>query len=559
MFVSKQPEDRRLKVLFEDLGVPFAEPPVRFSPPAPKSSWQHILDTKAFKPACMQPIYNNFPIVDEDCLYLNVYTPSPKPNNAAVLVYIHGGTFVTGSAMTYMYYGVPLVAVGDVIVVTINYRVGIFSRFSTRSEEARGNFGMLDQVEALRWVQRNIAAFGGDRDRVTIFGESAGAASVDFLLLSKLSRGLFSQAIMQSGNSFSEWAFKNPSSEVDTNRAIRLGQRMGCPTALASDLVACLRTKDAKSLMRTAGGIYGAYPIFVDGLFLEDTPTNLYLSRDFKRCPILAGFNKDEGTLTPYFYYPRYRGQSYHPFIGLRAAQNRVTRMVSGMGFTGSILRNAALEVYTNWSMIPDPTANFFRTFVDVETDVYYACTTDKVLRAHDSTDDSKIYQYVFSHEPTKSFFQFRDVIPSTPWLKAGHGEDLTFVFGFPFIDELYHVRGHNVTEEEKALSIQIMKYWTNFAKTGDPNLSEVGLPQTNTLPPWPEFNARGLRHKVLSQGFRNGRAARARQCHFLNSYLPMLKASTTPMVELEQQWRRDYTSWKSDYGIWKRKFEENV
>nr|XP_054755484.1 cholinesterase-like [Lytechinus pictus] len=139
------------------LGVPFAEPPVRFSPPTPKASWQHILDTKTFKPACMQPIYNNYPIVDEDCLYLNVYTPSPKPNNAAVLVYIHGGTFVTGSAMTYMYYGVPLVAVGDVIVVTVNYRVGIFSRFSTRGEEARGNFGMLDQVEALRWVQRNIA------------------------------------------------------------------------------------------------------------------------------------------------------------------------------------------------------------------------------------------------------------------------------------------------------------------------------------------------------------------------------------------------------------------
>ncbi|XP_030837202.1 acetylcholinesterase-like [Strongylocentrotus purpuratus] len=288
---------------------------------------------------------------------------------------------------------------------------------------------------------------------------------------------------MQSGNSFSEWGFKNPSIEADQNRAIRLGQKMRCLNSSSLDLIACLRSRDAKSLMRAAGGIYGRYQIHVDGLFLEDTPTNLYRARDFIRCPIMAGYNKDEGTLTPYFSYgQRYRGQPHHPHISLWTAQNHVTRMMSGMGFTGSILRSAALEMYTNCAMSSEPDGDFFRSFVDVETDVYYACTTDKVLRAHDSTG-RKIYKYVFTHEPTKSFFQFRDIIPSTPWLKAGHGEELAFVFGFPFIDELYLVRGHNVTEEEKALSVQMMRYWTNFAKTGDPNKSDLDHPLTDSIP----------------------------------------------------------------------------
>ncbi|XP_041474457.1 acetylcholinesterase-like [Lytechinus variegatus] len=238
------------------LGVPFAEPPIRFGAPVPKTPWSGVLDTTSFKPACMQTRRNVFPNVDEDCLYLNVYSPNPKPSQAAVLVYIHGGTFRTGTAMRTHSYGVPLVAVGNVILISINYRLGIFSRFSTGTDDARGSYGMLDQVEALRWIQRNIEAFGGDGDKVTLMGFSAGAGSVNFHLLSRLSRGLFSQAIMQSGNAFSPWAFKNVRPEEDRKKAEQLGLSMGCPTTSIPDMIECLRTSNATNLTTTANMVF---------------------------------------------------------------------------------------------------------------------------------------------------------------------------------------------------------------------------------------------------------------------------------------------------------------
>ncbi|XP_071496957.1 cholinesterase-like [Diadema antillarum] len=482
------------------LGVPYADPPERFSPPKPKTPWSGYINATEFKPACMQPVYHNFPVVDEDCLYLNLFVPHPKPNHAAVLVFIHGGTFVTGSAMTYMYYGVPLAAVGDVIVVTINYRVGIFSRFTTRDKEAPGNVGMIDQVAALSWIFYNIRAFGGDPGRITLFGQSAGSGSVDFLMLSKLSRGFFTQAIMQSGNSFSRWAFEDTPVHRDRNRAFNLGSALGCPTTDTSALVSCLRRTDSRQLLRTAAQIYRKYPVFVDGYFLDDTPANLYELGEFKRCPLMAGYMKDEGTTELMWYFPARRGTPYRPRVGALFFRNTVSRGLAQSGYSGDEFRSLTLEIYANWSSVNYYSTDFFQNTVDFLTDVDYACTTEKVLRTHADYGQGTLFKYIFTHPSSKNVFQYRDILPSTPWLKAGHSEDLIYVFGMPFIDELYHVRGHNVTEEEKALSVKIMKAWTNFAKSGHPGKScRGGVTPTDGPDAWPLYDVTELRHKELS------------------------------------------------------------
>ncbi|XP_041479550.1 cholinesterase-like [Lytechinus variegatus] len=549
--------------IYKIQGVPYAEPPERFSAPVPKSPWPGTLNTTEFKSACMQPTNPRFPDIDEDCLYLNVYSPKHKLERSAVLVFIHGGSFLTGSAMTYMFYGVPLAAVGDVIVVTINYRVGIFSRFSTGTEGSRGNYGMLDQVEALRWIQRNIGAFGGDQSRVTIFGASAGSASVHFHLLSKLSRGLFSQAIMQSGNAYAEWAFENTPLQDDRKRALELGQSMGCQTASVPAMIECLRSKDATDLMEAAGTIHGwRYKLHVDGLFLEDTPDNLYRMGDFKQCPIMAGYNKDEGTARLRTMFRDHRYEPYPPSMNLTTAHDHVTSFVSWKGYNESmILRNAVLEMYTDWSedLI---NGNFSRTYVDVLTDVNYACTSDKVLRAHQALGVHPIFKYIFTHAPTKSIQEFIhetqiDVTPSTRWLKATHSEEVTFVFGLPFIEEISHV--FNVTEEERSLSLQIMLFWANFAKSGDPNKASKDGFVNDAFEPWLPFTENGLMHKDLSPAFPNGRAARARECHFLNVYMPRLKASTASISEVEQQWKRDFKAWQYLFIAWKRTKNRNT
>nr|XP_054763723.1 acetylcholinesterase-like [Lytechinus pictus] len=541
------------------LGVPFAEPPIRFGAPVPKTPWSGVLDTTSFKPACMQTRSKAFPNVDEDCLYLNVYSPNPKPSQAGVLVYIHGGTFRAGTAMRPHSYGVPLVAVGNVILVSINYRLGIFSRFSTGTYEARGNYGMLDQVEALRWIQRNIGAFGGDGDQVTLMGFSAGAGSVNFHLLSRLSRGLFSQAIMQSGNVFSPWAFKNVTPEEDRKKAEQLGLSMGCPTTSIPDMIECLRTTKATILTTTANTIYNSeYPIHVDGLFLEDTPSNLYRLGEFKVCPLLAGYSRDEGTTTLRSFYREHLHQRYRPQTNLKTAQDHVISMMALIGYNGTILRDAALEMYTDWSKAAD--GDFTRTYIDVYTDVFYACTTDRVIRAH-SSERSKIFKYIFTHEPTASkpilHHGIADVSMTlpTPWLNATHGADTMYVFGRHFMKEFQNPL-FNYTEENKALSVQIMKYWTNFAKSSDPNKSSRDDLIDDEIEPWFPFTTDGLIHKELSPTLRNGRAARAKECHFLNVYMPQLKSATKSITEDEQQWKQDYKSWQEYFISWRDRFE---
>ncbi|XP_071499943.1 acetylcholinesterase-like [Diadema antillarum] len=544
------------------LGVPYADPPERFVPPQPKAAWDGERNASEFSPGCLQTPYESspVPVMSEDCLYLNIYAPSPVQSSAGipVMVWIHGGSFSADTAMSYDYSGIPLVTVGDVIMVAINYRLGVFAQFSTEDDVAPGNFGMMDQVAALKWINENIAAFGGDKDKITIFGESAGSSSVGFHILSKLSRGYFTQAMMQSGSAFDLWAFLDDP-ERERRLSAQLGVAMGCDTSSSDALVECLKLQDGMALLAAADEIYwsdGGYPVTLDGTFLDDTPKNLYDKGDFARVPLLIGFNRDEGTLTPFSYFPRYVGSPTPPQISRDFFEWYVGYILTSYGMGDAALIDAAWQEYVDWTIADDPSADYFRPLVDFGTDFDVASHMDRTARIHASAN-LPVFKYFMTHEPSKSFFQYGDSYPSTPWLGAGHGEDLTFVFGIPFIDELYNIKGHNMTEEENELSVKFMEFWTNFVKSGDPSKPSEGAPEGSGRDLWPPYTIPELHHKEMAPELRVGRAARARGCHFWNVHIPSLMVFTSDIGEEEKEWREGYAGWKDDMASWQQTFED--
>ncbi|XP_072171170.1 cholinesterase-like [Diadema setosum] len=544
-----------------NVGVPFADPPERFSPPHPKTPWAGERNATKFSAACPQNQLEDVDrfLISEDCLYLNIFIPNPREAGTPVMVWIHGGAFSRGTAMTYDYSGIPLVTVGDVIMVAMNYRLGVFSQFSTEDDVAPGNYGMLDQVAALKWVYENIEAFGGDKNKITIFGQSAGSASVNFHILSKLSRGYFSQAVMQSGNAFSRWAFRDDP-ERERRLSTDLGVAMGCNASTSVAMVTCLRRQDAEELRAKADELYladgGFYSVTLDGTFIDDTPRNLYDSGDFAHVPILAGFNKDEGTIVPFFLFLEFVGSPTPPPIYRVIFDGLLSYYLNRYGWNDEILLTAIHHEYINWTIADNPAADYFRSIVDFGTDINYACPTDFVVRKY-ANANLPVYKYFMTHEPTKSNYQYGEVYPSTPWLGTTHGEDLTFVFGVPFVQELYTVRGHNMTEEENALSVKFMEFWTNFAKSGDPSRPSEDAPRGDGEDFWPLYTIPELSHKEMSLELGVGRAARASGCHFWNHYFPTLISFTSSMTDEEREWRESYDDWKGEMVEWQRVFED--
>uniref|UniRef100_A0A8C8W1V1 Carboxylic ester hydrolase n=1 Tax=Peromyscus maniculatus bairdii TaxID=230844 RepID=A0A8C8W1V1_PERMB len=273
------------------LGIPFAKPPVgplRFAPPEPPEPWSGVRDGTSYPAVCLQNItlmnsvtetlFKSTPpllSMSEDCLYLNIYSPAhaSEGSNLPVMVWIHGGGLVLGMASVYD--GSKLAAIEDIVVVTIQYRLGILGYFSTGDQHARGNWGYLDQVAALHWVQQNIAHFGGNPGQVTIFGESAGGVSVSSLVVSPMSKGLFHGAIMQSGVALLPGLISHPLSQPSL------------PELLS--LVGCLRGKSEEEIL-----VFKFTPAVVDGVFFPRHPEELLVSAHFRPVPSIIGVNNDE-------------------------------------------------------------------------------------------------------------------------------------------------------------------------------------------------------------------------------------------------------------------------
>ena len=289
------------------LGVPFAAPPIgelRFKAPQPLKEWKpNVRPAKRHGGICLQrKIFEAYIKVwtanfsySEDCLYLDVYTPNVSLS-LPVMVYIHGGGYELGTAITS---SSDILALQGVVVVVIQYRLGPFGFLTTGDSAAPGNFGMLDQVEALKWVKENIEIFGGNPNRITIFGESAGGSSVSLHLLSPLSKDLFHQAIAESGVDLSPFAIQPTS--LGLRFAKELAEKLNCAKSNHNAMVACIREKEAKDIMEATKLIkykFTDHPMWapvVDKNFLHNTPRNLRQSGDYKKVPLIIGFTSDEG------------------------------------------------------------------------------------------------------------------------------------------------------------------------------------------------------------------------------------------------------------------------
>ncbi|XP_074058970.1 carboxylesterase 3-like [Macrotis lagotis] len=460
------------------LGVPFAKPPVgagRFSPPQPAEPWKGVKDATAFPPMCLQEIERAdlmkysldgkqqlFPI-SEDCLYLNIYTPASrhKKDELPVMVWIHGGSLVIGAASSFD--GSPLSAYEDIVVVTVQYRLGYQGFLSSGDEFAPGNWGLLDLVAALQWIQGNIAHFGGDPNSVTLSGQSAGGICVSALVLSPMAKGLFHRAISQSG------VATFPGLITDHPRAIfqDVAHFYGCEGSNSAILIQCLRNKKDMIFNRKHLSI-PFLKVTLDGSFLSKFPEKLLLEKEFPRIPHLIGVNNHElGHMILLAWNP----QSLKNEMNKELALNLLKVQGASLGISSELIHLMAdkyignlTESYAIW----EATSDLFGDLLFV----FQALNISKVFR----DSGAPVYFYEFQHRPSS----FDKIKPAS--VKADHSAELTFIFGGPFMaDEGSMLAFPDSTEEEKQLSKTMMRLWANFIRKGDPN--------GEGLPNWPLYD----------------------------------------------------------------------
>nr|XP_042133150.1 pyrethroid hydrolase Ces2e-like isoform X2 [Peromyscus maniculatus bairdii] len=453
------------------LGIPFAKPPVgllRFAPPEPPELWNGVRDGTSYPAMCLQniTIMNSVsetmfkgttppPLsMSEDCLYLNIYSPAhaSEGSNLPVMVWIHGGGLALGLASVYD--GSKLAAIEDMVVVTIQYRLGVLGYFSTGDEHARGNWGYLDQVAALRWVQQNIAYFGGNPDQVTIFGESAGSLSVSSLVLSPLSKGLFHGAIMESGVATMP-GFVSQSEVVYT----MVANLSGCNQMDSESLVGCLRGKSEEEILDITK-VFKIIPAVVDGVFFPRHPKELLVSADFRPVPSIIGVNNDEfGWDIPMYLFDIDTGEKMDREIIQAVLQSTPAQLMMPPG-----VAEILVEEYLGDTEDPEILLAQFKEMME---DFMFVAPGLQI--AHAQSPLAPVYFYEFQH--VTNFF--KDGRP--PHVKADHDDEISFVFGSSFWGSKF-----DFTEEEELLSRKIMKYWANFARHGNPNSMD--------LPHWPVF-----------------------------------------------------------------------
>ena len=427
-------------------GIPFALPPTgprRWAPPQAVPDWEGEREALAFGAACPQPdplpgyIYAaELGAVDEDCLSLNVWAPQ-NAENAPVFVWIHGGSLTTGAGSLDMYDGARIAREQGLVVVTINYRLGVLGYLahpglSAESEQGiSGNYGLMDQILALEWVERNISAFGGDADNVTVAGESAGALSVVMLMTSPKAKGLFDKAIAESAYMVTMASLK--------------GQRNGLPSGeatgealarkLGAENVAALRAMSAGKLVnlsRKAG--YFPFPV-IDGVYETGQMGEIFDKGEQAPVPVLAGFNEGEIRSLRFLLPPTPKD-----------AETYEAAIRQGYGD----LSDRFLEIY--------PSDNLDASMLATTRDAMYGWTAER-LAASQTAHGLRSFFYLFDHS-----YPAADRLG----LRAFHASEIPYVFGtmkkavapWPEIPD---------TEEERALSEDMMQYWASFARDGKP------------------------------------------------------------------------------------------
>ena len=461
--VTGTTSDGRIRIF---KGIPFAAAPIgalRWQAPRPAAPWEGTRDATRFGPACLQgSIFGDIAFTDtsEDCLSLNIWTFTTADQRLPVMVWIHGGGFQAGAGAEPRHDGEAFARKG-VVLVTFNYRLGVFGFLAhpdltkESGHSASGNYGLLDQIAALRWVQANIAAFGGDPGNVTIFGESAGSLSVSALMASPLARGLFHKAIGESGAFFPRSGLAPGSLASTEERGAKFAEALGVPS------LAALRAVSGEAVLQAALKTQPWFSPNLDGYVLPEEVHTVFAAGRQSRVPLLAGWNADEIRAGVVLGKQKPTAQSFAEETRKRFGDQA----------------DAILKVY------PAATdAEALESAAALTSDLFMGYSTWKWIEVHARTGQAPVYRYSFDRKiPVAPDAKINGMPATSRDIGARHAGEIEYVFG-----ALDSVKNVPWEPSDRKLSDAMTTYWANFARTGDPNGSG------STLPKWPRYDQGG-------------------------------------------------------------------
>ncbi|KAM6126150.1 LOW QUALITY PROTEIN: thyroglobulin [Pterocles gutturalis] len=502
------------------LGIPYAAPPLaerRFSPPEP-FAWVETWNATVSRAACWQPGDGEAPpyAVSEDCLYLNVFVPATTVKSMPVLLFFHNGGSYSAEAGKATLDGSYLAAVSNIIVVTANYRVGVFGFLSTDSPEARGNAGLLDQLAALKWVQQNIASFGGDPNQVSLGADRGGADVTSIHLLTDAEdMDLFRRVLLMGGSAFS------PASIITKRRAQTqaavLAEDMGCPSSTSEEIVACLRQlpahvlNDAQTKLLAISGPFQYWGPVIDGIYLRKPLAKALQRPQLQKVDLLIGTAQQDGLIS--------RAKAIKKFEESQGRANSKTAFYQALqNSLGGEDSNSFIEDAATWyyslEHSTDDYSSFSRALENATRDQFITCPVINMASHWAAASRGNVFIYHVPESASQSSSGQEILL------------DVQYAFGLPF----YPKYEEQFTLEEKSLSLQIMQYISNFVNSGNPNYPHsFSRRMSGVMPPWPMYlpNDDGDNYKEFTVSLPTLKGLKKADCSFWSDYIRRLKEST--------------------------------
>ncbi|XP_052559967.1 thyroglobulin isoform X1 [Tympanuchus pallidicinctus] len=516
------------KNISQFLGIPYAAPPLaerRFNPPEP-FAWEKTWNATVARSTCWQPgdRETSSYSVSEDCLYMNVFVPVTAVKNLSVLLFFHNGGSGNAEAGKTIIDGSYLAAISNTIVVTANYRVGVFGFLSVGSSEASGNAGLLDQLAALKWVQQNIGSFGGDPSQVTVGADRGGADIASIHLLTEaINMGLFRRVLLMGGSAFS------PASIITKRRAQAqaavLADDVGCPSSTSEEIVACLRQlpahvlNNAQTKLLAISGPFQYWGPVVDEVYLQEPLAKALQRPQLQKVDLLIGSAQQDGLIS--------RAKAIKKFEESQGRTNSKTAFYQALqnslgGEDSNLFIEDAAIWYYSLEHSADDYSSFSRALENATRDQFITCPIISMANHWAANSRGNVFMYY---------------VPASSESSSGLELllDVQYAFGLPF----YPKYEDQFTLEEKSLSLQIMQYISNFVNSGNPNYPHsFSRKMSRLLPLWPMFlpNDDGDNYKEFTISMPTLKGLKKADCSFWSDYIRRLKASTVQLVSLRSQ-----------------------